>query len=376
MRVFVDVRGLSENLGDSVLRRAWLDALRPIGQINALVGDDADYASGLGLTAQDRPFRQWGPWFRSALRAGAGRRTVFALNAGELSVHRQFAARLTWQAALASTVRMRGGTVLLAGVGFRGGSTGLARSMRPVTALAGVVSWRDEWTRSLLGIGEVNPDWAFALGQSSDNLDADDRNSASTSRRQIAVSMRGDRPEPSAAWVTAVRRLADDNGCALVVVTQVRGDHQRSEMLAALLDARHLRWENDKSHHEHEALVRDAYARSRAVVSDRIHALIIGLTEGAVPIGFTTGKAEKVSRTFAAVTDTKVGFGQDELTGPDLRAHLQHLLDARRPLLNDLHAARERLAQLTSRIQASSTAIPDPTQKREVPPSQNLQRTP
>ena len=73
MRVFVDVRGQTENLGDSVLRRAWLDALRPIGELNALVGDDPEYASGLGLTGSDRVFTQWRPWFREALRRGGDR---------------------------------------------------------------------------------------------------------------------------------------------------------------------------------------------------------------------------------------------------------------------------------------------------------------
>ena len=197
MRVFVDARGKTDNLGDSVLRRAWLDALRPLGDLNVLVGDDAQYTSGLGLADSDTADEQWGQWFRRALRTGTRERIVFALNAGEFSVHRQFAKRLAWQTALAAVARTRGGTVLLAGVGFRGDSTLLARGLRPVTALAGIVSWRDDWTRSLLGTGEVNPDWAIALGQPAQRADLGTRWTAGDRR---VVARRPPRAE---------RRLAD-----------------------------------------------------------------------------------------------------------------------------------------------------------------------
>ena len=147
MRVFVDARGKTDNLGDSVLRRAWLDALRPLGDLNVLVGDDAQYTSGLGLADSDTADEQWGQWFRRALRTGTRERIVFALNAGEFSVHRQFAKRLAWQTALAAVARTRGGTVLLAGAGFRGDSTLLARGLRPVISFVVIVSWRDDWSR-------------------------------------------------------------------------------------------------------------------------------------------------------------------------------------------------------------------------------------
>jgi hypothetical protein len=172
--------------------------------------------------------------------------------------------------------------------------------------------------------------------------------------------------------VAAVRRLARDNDCSLVVVTQVRGDHQRSDVLATLLTANHLRWDEGRSHREQEAIVRACYVKSLAVVSDRIHALIIGLTEGAAPIGFTTGPAEKVTRTFAAVTGARVGFSQDEFAGPDLRAHLQLLVESRPAVLDDLRRARERLTHLASRLHASTNR--DPAGSRAVTPSQNLER--
>jgi hypothetical protein len=143
-------------------------------------------------------------------------------------------------------------------------------------------------------------------------------------------------------------------------------------MLATLLTADQLRWDHGRSHREQEALVRGCYAESLAVVSDRIHALIIGLTEGAVPVGFTTGSAEKVSRTFAAVTGARMGFSQDELPGQELRAHLQHLVESRPAILDDLRLARERLTHLASRIHASTTH--DPAGSRAVTPSQNLER--
>ena len=117
------------------------------------------------------------------------------------------------------------------------------------------------------------------------------------------------------------------------------------------MTADHLRWDEGRSHREQEALVRGCYERSLAVVSDRIHALIIGLTEGAVPIGFTTGPAEKVSRTLAAITAAREwGSARTSSPEPDLHAHLQSLVESRPVVLDDLRRARERLTHLTSRI--------------------------
>ena len=52
-RVFCNPAGQRDNLGDSVLRRPYLAALREGGDLHVLVGDDADYASGLGITGVD-----------------------------------------------------------------------------------------------------------------------------------------------------------------------------------------------------------------------------------------------------------------------------------------------------------------------------------
>ncbi|MGS0683815.1 hypothetical protein ACVBEQ_01460 [Nakamurella sp. GG22] len=336
VRVFVDIRGQVDNLGDSVLRRAWLDALRPIGTLHAMTGSDDDYRAGLGLRSADMEFRDWTAWYREALRAAVTGRVVFAVNSGELSVHRQFVKRLLWQIPLAALVRLSGGRVVLAGVGFRAGSGRLARAVRGVTTFASVVSWRDHWTRDLIGTGTVHPDWAFRTG-GPDVGEAD--------RRTIAVSLRGDRPEPSESWLTGVRETAAANDCSIVVVTQVRSDQPRSEQLARLLHADRIDWFTG-SHLEQERVVRAVYGSSVAVVSDRIHALILGLTEGAVPVGLTTGNAEKINRTFATVTEQVVGAGVDGMSADDVRTFAQQLIQARPALLRDLAAGRRSLDDL------------------------------
>ena len=47
--IYVSTRGQEDNIGDSILRRCYLDALRSVGRLHILVSHFDSYNSGLGL---------------------------------------------------------------------------------------------------------------------------------------------------------------------------------------------------------------------------------------------------------------------------------------------------------------------------------------
>ncbi|PPF69414.1 hypothetical protein C5C18_04455 [Rathayibacter tritici] len=346
-RIFVNPSGQKENLGDSVLRRAYLDALRDRGQLHVYAGTHSAYISGLGLVAEDIVYHSRSSWLRAALAAGPrDSRMGFALNAGEWVLDRRFLINSTWQTALLTRSRLGGGRPVALGIALRRDQGALARRwFRRMLALTGTTSWRDPDSRDDLGVGTLAPDWAFALGSAAERFLPADR------RRTIAVTLRGDRPAPGPIWLGTVRALARSLDATVVVVNQMQEDEQRCAELARDLDGTVLDWDASVSHADHEERVRALYRDCAAVVSDRIHALILGMTEGAVPLGFTTGDPEKVRRTFAALTPLPVAFAEKDVADQaDALRRAQALLGQREHLLADLATGRERLAELRASL--------------------------
>ncbi|MGB3773297.1 MAG: hypothetical protein WBA00_19330, partial [Rhodococcus sp. (in: high G+C Gram-positive bacteria)] len=70
--VFVSVTGQRDNVGDTVLRRHLLEALRPHGTLHLWVGTSPDsYLSGLRLRPDDVVYRRRRRWRVAALRRAA-----------------------------------------------------------------------------------------------------------------------------------------------------------------------------------------------------------------------------------------------------------------------------------------------------------------
>src|SRR5690606_12706429 len=82
--VHADVSGQDDNLGDSVLRRGYLDALRGPRRRFRLLGrsQTSDYIAGLALTQADEWFANRNEWLESP---GAASAPVQAFNAGEIN---------------------------------------------------------------------------------------------------------------------------------------------------------------------------------------------------------------------------------------------------------------------------------------------------
>lgn len=334
---FVSVVGQDDNIGDSVLRRGLLEALRdPSIQLHVHVGDvGAGYRTGLGLRADDVLYTNRSEWFASMRMNRGVAGSSYVNNAGEIM--RMKGPRYLGLEQLASfaIMRARGGALVHAGVGIRKFDTPYKRARRNPLRYFDMVAWRDSLSRDHTGVGEVQPDWAFHCERES---------SSSQGRDTIAVTLRGDREEPSATWVQAVRRLADETGSKIVAFTQVARDDARTIEIGRLLRADEvLSWQSDE-HRKQETRIRELFGRSVGVVSDRLHALVIGATEGAYPIGMPPQRSEKLERTLAPV-----GFATYVATPDSLDRKLQELSTLPSPQ-GDVERAREQLASRSAQI--------------------------
>lgn len=341
--VFVSTVGQDSNVGDSVLRRAYLDALRRAGQLHVLVGDNSkSYVSALHLGPHDIVYASRRAWWGQALRSALRSKTLVAYNAGEMQSSKKFFVSYLRHAALILVARFRGGTGVHAGMGIRR-KTRLSPLIGVALQASSIVSWRDAKSREWSKLGEVNPDWAF------NTRGVLDSPAEAGMRPYLAVSMRGDRVPPSDTWIRNISRVAKENSLRILLVVQVQRDGDMARELAHSHGWELLDWPPDVDHADHELRIRAVYAQSRAVVSDRLHALVIGATEGATPIGYSSAPVEKVERTLrAAGFDSHVwSGGQDE----DPERWLADLI--KRSDVDELvQSARHRLELLTERIAA------------------------
>lgn len=351
MTILASAVGQYDNVGDTVLRRGFLDHLRTIGPLRVYVGDKTeDYISGLGLQPGDEAVRDGKQW-RSAvsrqLLTGDG---LYAFDTGETEVQAAFAKRYLKLAPLLAVNRLRGGVAVQLGVGVRE-STGWRHPISAVLRLCHLVSWRDDTSRRIMGLGTVTPDWAFALG-SPDELLLD----AGRPRPYLAIAFRqglshAARDKPTDAWVETVQRLAGELGLEPIVVAQIERDGPLASELADRLGCDALLWLDD-NHARQEERLRSVYRDSAIVLSDRLHAVVIAATEGAVPIALSSGPMDKVTRTLegAGIPRTSVTRTLD-----DPEAALATIRDAlgRRPqIMAAVSSARVRLAELTATLRA------------------------
>ncbi len=340
--VHVHLAGQDDNLGDSVLRRGYLDALRGPNRRFRLLGhgQTSDYLAGLALTEADEWFESRSQWLESP---GAASAPVHAFNAGEINPAGSTYPTDRRAQELAAT-RNAGGVAVIAGIGLK--DTEQSRSVKFLAPFrdADIVSWRDSGSQAAAGFGEVNPDWAFALGTSTSEWHP------VASRKLIAVTLRFDRAYPDATWMAAVQRLAKQTSTQIVTVAQVARDAPRAVRLAADLGGVYL-GAPSFAHDVLEEHVRGLFQRSLAVISDRAHGLIIAATEGAYPIG-SGANPHKISRLLDEVGLGSLVGAYDAL--PDFVELFADRLDGLAPAVD---VARNRLTRLTQRIQTMLGAI-------------------
>jgi polysaccharide pyruvyl transferase WcaK-like protein len=339
--IYINPTGQRDNLGDSLLRRAYLQALRDCGQLSVLVTDGDDYSSALGLSEGDVIWTSRPRWYLNALVDVARRRGVFAVNAGEVVTGSGYSRRALWQLSLAVVANVRRQSVIMIGAGVRSAQSTAPVALRYLSRQASVLSWRDPSSRTSVGLGLVRPDWAFATGTPHRELPS------LSARGLIAIALRGDHPYPSSEWIESVRAWCDLRGYEPRVVVQVRRDAELARRLGRDLNCEVVDWPGTRNHRDHEAVLRETYRHCVAVISDRIHVLIAGLTEGASPVASSTVSTQKAARVFAPVSRLPIA----EMRKPEQEhARWDELVSARDELLHDLSSARAELERVSDEM--------------------------
>ncbi|MGB3484616.1 MAG: hypothetical protein WBB07_20660 [Mycobacterium sp.] len=293
--LFVLGTGQEDNIGDVVLRREYFDRLRKVGRLHIYLGDSsADFLESLDLHQEDVIYSNLRQWHRAAWRALFQGKVWFVDKPGELGLDDRTLRRQIKLLPLVLGTRLRGGQVLRLGMAMRAMNPVYFKYLRLLFRLSTEVRWRDSTTKTAFLFGSVSPDWAFGWPPSGTQLVDNDR-------PLIAVTYREDRDSPSDTLLESLRALAHASSRRLVVVTQVRRDGVRSAELATRLNAELIPWPADRTLLDHENVLREIYQNSVLVVSDRLHALIVGMTEGAVPLCVTDRAETKIGRHFDAV---------------------------------------------------------------------------
>ena len=337
--IFVHPAGQDDNLGDSALRAGLIAALRGDGhRLHVyLEAQSGDYLSGIPTSSTDVAYSTRRAWVSAARTT---RRPVYVVNAGEVSPKPGQRYPHARRAAEMRATLGRDGIVIAAGLGLKDPALGPQLQFDDVLRHASIMSWRDGGSRDAARFGEIAPDWAFALGSDLKQWALADE------REFIAVTLRFDRPWPSSVWFGEVRALAAESGRRIVTLAQVARDAPRAVALAEELGGTYL-VAPSTMHNDLDRHVRSIYARALAVVSDRAHALIMGATEGAYPIG-TAVDPQKIQRLLAAV-------GLDALTGShdNLGGRATQLTRVAPTLTSAIGAARRDLARLADNIQST-----------------------
>ncbi|WP_336711231.1 polysaccharide pyruvyl transferase family protein [Arthrobacter sp. USHLN218] len=343
-RVFVWSTGQEDNIGDSLLRRAYLDSLRKRGPLCIWTGSASSrFLSGLGVRKEDVVEGSFLRWYWMALKSALTKPTLVAMNAGEVPVSRSGSLRLCVLGLLVAISKMQDGGGVWIGAGVPNTHRLLIMPYRAVAKMSKVVRWRDRDTAALFQQREIAPDWAFSLGSTPDTW------KPLRDRGKCAVLLRKSGGFPSESWIEWLRTLLEDHDVEPVFVVQVERDTQLATRLASIFAGGTILWEGT-DHSDHEQQVRQLYQDCKLVVSDRLHALIVAATEGAIPIGWIESSKGKISRHFAVVDLTWVGTyeGQPAASYPriDPGDILKWESDLRRALLQ----ARAQLDVVTNRI--------------------------
>lgn len=346
MRIFASAMGQIDNVGDTVLRRAFLDVLRPAGDLHVFIGARGDdYLSGLGLAESDRLFRSSGTWRKTISRAAFREAIGYAFNAGEMETQRAYAMHYARLAPLLMASRARGGRAIHAGLGIRT-ATPWRYPIAATLRLCDIVSWRDSYSRSMMGLGTVAPDWAFALGSPDGALTTE---WSAQGRTRLAVSLRYNGALPDSTWVRTVRAFAKSRDLEVVTVSQIMRDGPLAQELARELGGEAVVWDGP-DHATQEERLRSVYRTSRLVLTNRLHAAVIALTEGAIPLALASSSYDKTPRTLATAGIVGVTVDSRMAEAAGLEDTAAAALASTVPILQKVVEARGALRRLGQEI--------------------------
>lgn len=333
--VYAWATGQDDNIGDSLLRRPYMNMLREIGPVVAWIGQASNgFKAGLGMRAEDVALHSFWQWYRAALFSSVRTKTVVAINAGEITVSGKGAARLAALCLVIALAKIRGGGSIWLGAGVP--------NCRPILVLPYIAAarisegarWRQPESEVYLRSRGLVPDWAFSLGSSVEDWEPP------SVRSKMALILRGDRPRPSREWLHWVGDLARRLDLQPVVVVQVERDAKRAIEVSTELGGIVEKWP-DSDHLAQEQRVRTVYADCALAIGDRLHGLIVAASEGAVPLGWVESSKGKIDSHFAVVNLPWVGSMEGSRIIEYPPVELQQVLEWQEELEGSISEARK-----------------------------------
>lgn len=332
---FLWLLGQDDNIGDVVLRRRLLRAAHDAGTVHVYVGRaSSGYVESLTHDLDCTVYTDSKEWLVAALKAASRPGFGFAFNPGEVRANKTIGSWYLKVAPLVLLAKLRRQKILSIGLGLFPSSATWLKVIAGVTRRASTVAWRDTESPAAIGFGRVAPDLAFA--ENPIDIPTAERNT-------LAVTFRSDRTPPSDETIDAMREFASENQLDITAFVQVRHDSAATTRLAEQLGANLLEWPEDRDHWQQEVLCRELFSRSRVVVSDRLHGLIMGASEGAIPLPISNDQDSKLARHFAAIELHDMHFDTRNADKTAVQAHLTDLLDREAEIHGRLDAARRKV---------------------------------
>lgn len=336
-RTFVSLTGPAGNIGDALIRRETLGwALGTSDQLVAYTGGAPDvWLRQLNLPADAivlRSKKSVPRWLWLLLIAP--RHPVLVFEAGEIPLDRGNGLRELVFLAETLIVRLKGGVVVRPPRGIRAPSWPALAIHRLASRLSQVTLWRDGSTLATARCGRLAPDIGFSAGTRP--------GSPWQERSELLVSLRGARPLPDVAWLSAVREAAESAGLSIRTVVQVREDESRARELARLLGGEFEAW-GDTDPLVQEERLRQRYDTAQVVVSDRMHVLVLAALSGAIPVELVPSPTQKIAKAFAAI-------GLHGLSVDASASDPTRMQEALRP-------TPERAAEVTERVRMAAATL-------------------
>ncbi|MDV6314523.1 polysaccharide pyruvyl transferase family protein [Gordonia amicalis] len=340
--VFFWCSGQDDNIGDVVLRRCLYGQLvrHAMGSIHVYVGKSSDsFIEALGLDSRATLYRSKSAWLRAILCSSQSPLVVF--DPGELRLNDSVVPHLALLP-MQVLARARGGRSVKLGISIRSDlpTSAVSRlAFRLSGALVSDVVWRDVATARIYAGGRLGCDWAFG--------DYDERAwAAEAPRNFLAISVRDDKPLWTQAHADTIREFCDQQGLTPIVFVQVRRDNDVASRLAERIGCDLVLWPSHVTHAEQEGIVRQLMRQSVAVLGDRLHALIVGATEGAIPVGLTGIDDTKIGAHLEAIGLFTYTREISSLSPHGLTAFLRSVISKRAQVANAISDANRVVAEM------------------------------
>ncbi len=344
MKLFIPLVGEFANVGDVMHRRQLLSWFNGCCQLHVYVGNAPEsFIQSLKLAPDTVVYKSLFRWL-FCLLFSLGHGTSFIFNPGEINYR---ARRLMGEFLLlpfTALIRLFGGKVFRIGIAAKSNKASAKWIWRLIFKLSSKIYWRTSASRDYIGFGYVIPDLAFA--EASTKKQGDEN----TQQKFLTISMRVDRPFPSDNWFTAILEVAKILNLNIVVVSQVWYDNERTELIANRLQAKAIIWPHNIIHSDQEEVVRDVYAKSALVISDRLHVLIAGVTEFASPAVILTSGAPKVEDHFSAIGYSQISINDMDVETKELVEFLLKQTARKTDLVSAVKKAQSNLLNIKNEV--------------------------